>query len=321
MLQMTYDRIVKSVPRENVIAVTNEAYAGLVAEQLPDLPVESILLEPTRRNTAPCIAWASYHVLARDPEASMIITPSDHLITREEVFTSCVNRGFEFVDSHTDMLLTMGITPVRPETGYGYIQTGESLGGDFMRVKTFTEKPDAELARVFVDSGEFLWNSGIFLWRPDTLIEALRNTAPDLAGEFDKGSDAFGTPREREFIEARFAACPSISIDYAVMEKADNVCVEAVDFGWSDLGTWHALYDLSPKNSDHNVTQNCNVLSYGSSGNVFAVKGEKLIVVEGLKDYIVADADDVLLICPLADEHRIRQAVNDIRARLGEKYL
>lgn len=193
--------------------------------------------------------------------------------------------------------------------------------GSICKVKTFTEKPKLELAKVFVESGEFFWNSGIFLWSAKTIIRELRTNAPDVAGTFDKGLGLFGTPAEREFIERNFPGCVGISIDFAVMEKASNVYVECVDFGWNDLGTWSALYDNSPKNRDANVTQNCNVLAYNSIGNIFAVNGEKLIVVDGLRDYIVADAGDVLLICPKSEEQRIKQMVNDAHLAFGEKYL
>lgn len=320
LLQMSFDRILPIVPAENVIIVTNEQYAPIVKEQLPELKDDQILLEPARRNTAPCIAWAAYHIAARDPEASMIVTPSDHLITREREFEKSVETGFDFVENN-NALLTLGIKPVRPETGYGYIQIGDEVATGVRKVKTFTEKPNLELAKVFLETGEFFWNSGIFLWKASTIIEALRNHAPDVATHFDVGLDAFGTPGEKEFIAQSFPACVGISIDFAVMEKAANVYVECVNFGWNDLGTWSALFDNSPKNRDGNVTQNCSVLSYNSSGNIFAVRGEKLVVVSGLKDYIIADAGDVLLVCPLSEEQRIKQMVNDAKLNYGDKYL
>lgn len=320
LLQMSYDRILPVVPKENIIIVTNEAYAPLVRQQLPDISDDHILLEPARRNTAPCIAWAAYHIAARDPQASMIVTPSDHLITCEREFEASIVRGFEFVESH-DALLTLGITPTRPETGYGYIQVGEPVATDINKVKTFTEKPDRELAKVFIASGEFFWNSGIFLWSAESICKAFHEHAPEIAAKFDEGADAFGSEREKEFINVQFPACMSISIDFAVMEKAQNVYVETVRFGWNDLGTWSALYDQSPKNKDGNVAQNCNVLAYNATGNIFAVRGEKLVVVEGLKDYIIADAGDVLLVCPKSEEQRIKQMVNDAKLNFGDKYL
>lgn len=321
LLQMSYDRISRMIPAENILIMTNDRYAHLVAEQLPDIRHEQILLEPARRNTAPCIAWAAWHIAARDSDASMIVTPADHVITREADFESSVLAGFDFVESH-DALLTLGIRPSRPETGYGYIQVGRAVEGEISKVKTFTEKPDLELAKVFVASGEFFWNSGIFLWSASAIREALRKCVPDIAQAFDAAPAATYTDpaAETAFIAETFPGCMSISIDYSVMEKADNVYVETVTFGWNDLGTWSALYDLSPKNSEHNVTQNCKVLAYNSHGNVFAVRGDKLIVVDGLEDYIVADADGVLLICPKAREQKIKQMVTDAKVKFGDKF-
>lgn len=320
LLQMTYERILPLVSPENVIVVTNADYADLVREQLPDIKVENILFEPARKNTAPCVAWAASHIKALDPEGSMIVTPADHLITRQHSFIEAVTTGFDFVEKN-DALLTLGIKPSRPDTGYGYIQAGQTVEGDISTVKTFTEKPDLEMAKVFLSTGEFFWNSGIFLWRASSILEAFEKCAPEIATIFSRGVKDMGTEREKEFIENNFATCPAISIDYAVMEKASNVYVETVNFGWSDLGTWSALYDHSPKNRENNVTQNCNVLSYDSTGNIFAVRGQKLIVVNGLHDYIVADAGDVLLICPKADEQRIRNIVNDAKANFGDKFV
>ena len=320
LLQMSYDRISPLVPKENIIIVTNSHYAPLVKEQLPELNDDQILLEPARRNTAPCIAWAAYHIAARDPQASMIVTPSDHLITRDAEFEKSIRLGFNFVEKH-DALLTLGIKPTRPETGYGYIQIGRPVEDDVLKVKTFTEKPDIDLAKVFVESGEFFWNSGIFLWSVKSILEALHNYTPDLTSTFDNGLATFGTPEENAFIQREFPRCVNISIDYAVMERASNVYVECVNFGWSDLGTWSALYDNSPKNRDSNVVQNCQVLAYNSSGNIFAVPGDKLVVVNGLHDYIVADAGDVLLVCPKSEEQHIKQYVNDAKLSYKDKYL
>ncbi len=320
LLQMSYDRILPLVPKENIVVVTNAKYASLIREQLPDIDERNILLEPARRNTAPCIAWAAYHISAIDPEASMIVTPSDHLITSEGEFQDCVVRGFDFVENH-DALLTLGIKPVRPETGYGYIQIGKEEEPGILKVKTFTEKPNLELAKVFLDSGEFFWNAGIFIWKASSIIDALHRYDSDLMVHFDSGKDYFGTPQENEFIEENFASCPANSIDYAVMEKADNVYVECTSFGWNDLGTWSALYDQSPKRENDNVAGDTPLLTYESSGNIFAVNSDKLIVVHGLHDYIVADTGDVLLVCPKSEEQRIKQMVYDVNVSFGDKYL
>lgn len=321
LLQMTFDRILPLVPAEHIIMVTNADYASEIRQQLPDLQPENILLEPARRNTAPCIAWAAHHLLARDPEASMVVMPSDHLITRERAFLGALERGFEFIESH-DALLTLGIKPSRPETGYGYIQSGDEAVQGINRVKTFTEKPNLELAKVFVSSGEFLWNSGVFLWKAKTLLAGLEEHCPDVASRFNAPQGVYDSARESLFIAREFPACPSVSIDYALLEKAANVYVEPVDPGWSDLGTWSALHDQSPKTRQGNVTHGCSVVSYDTSGTIFSVSNpNKIVVVDGLKDYVVADTDDVLLICPLAKEQQIKQYVNDVSQSLGDKYL
>ena len=321
LLQMSYDRIKGIVPDENILVVTNEVYAPQVLEHLPGLKKEQMLLEPARRNTAPCIAWAAWHIKARNPHASIMVAPSDHLILKEDEFRKNILSGFEFVEKH-DALLTLGIKPNRPETGYGYIQVGNASDTQgISKVKTFTEKPNLELAKVFIATGEFFWNSGMFLWSVDSIINAIRNNAPDIAEQFDTMEKDFGTLREMESIKNYFESCPNISIDFAVMEKAPNVYVQCVNFGWNDLGTWSVLHDYSPKNRDGNVTQNCKALLYDCKDNMIAVKRDKLVVASGLKDYIVADADDVLLICPKCEEQRIRQYVNDVKASFGDKYL
>jgi len=321
LLQMSYDRINGIVPPENIFVVTNERYAPLVKEQIPEMDGSRLLLEPDRRNTAPCIAWAAYHIHAFNPDASMIVMPSDHLILKQDNFKESVEKGFAFVSTHPS-LLTMGIKPTHPETGYGYIQISkERIGEDFVKVKTFTEKPDLELAKVFVDSGEFFWNSGIFMWSANTIIKAMREYAPDIAMRFDKGEGIFATAGEKEFIAKEFPACPNISIDFAVMEKEKSVYVQCVDYGWSDLGSWSAFYEKSPKTEEGNVVRNCHTVIDDCENTIFASKGEKLIVAAGLKDYIIADSGDALLICPFKDEQRIRQYVNEVRTNFGEKYL
>lgn len=320
LLQLSVERLDGIVPTENIIILTNEQYAGLIEEQLPQINRNQILLEPVRRNTAPCNAWAAYHIKALNPNAVIMVAPSDHLILNIDTFRESVLRAFEFA-KYRAALLTFGVKPNRPETGYGYIQLGDRIDANFSRVKTFTEKPDLELAKVFLESGEFYWNSGMFFWSANAILRALRELAPDIAARFEAGGDVFGTPQEQAFINEMYASCPNISIDYAIMEKAINVCVERVDFGWTDLGTWGALYDISPKNKDGNVTQNCHALLFNSHDNVIAVKSDKLIVASGLNDYIVADADDALLIVPKNEEQKIRQYVNEVKSKYGDRYL
>ncbi|ADV43001.1 mannose-1-phosphate guanylyltransferase [Bacteroides helcogenes] len=320
LLQQTFDRFSKVIPVENILIVTNDLYADLVKEQLPELRAEQILLEPTRRNTAPCIAWAAYHIRALNPNANIVVAPSDHLILKENEFLAAIEKGLTFV-SQTDKLLTLGIKPNRPETGYGYIQIAEPTGENFYKVKTFTEKPELELAKVFVESGEFYWNSGLFMWNVNTIIKAGETLLPELASKLAPGKNVYGTPDEKKFIDENFPACPNVSIDFGIMEKADNVYVSLGDFGWSDLGTWGSLYDLSPKDRNDNVTLKCQSLLYNSRNNIVVLPNNKLAVIDGLEGYLIAESDNVLLICKKDEEHAIRKYVNDTQIKLGEDYI
>lgn len=320
LLQQTYDRFRKIIDEDKIIVITSVRYQELVQEQLPDLSPDQILLEPARRNTAPCIAWASYHILAKDPKANIIVAPSDHLILKETEFLLAVEKGLAFV-AQSDKLLTIGVKPNRPETGYGYIQIDEPQGDNFYKVKTFTEKPELEIAKVFVESGEFYWNSGLFMWNVQTIIQAFQNYLPDIASELSPGLIRYGTPQEIEFINENFAACPSVSIDFGLMEKADNVCVTLGDFGWSDLGTWQSLYELSAKDESNNVTLKCQSLTYNSENNIIALPKDKLVVVEDLNGYLVAESDNVLLICKKENEQAIRRYVYDAQQTAGEIFI
>ena len=281
---------------------------------------EQILLEPARRNTAPCIAWASYHIRALNPNANIVVAPSDHLILKEDEFLTAIKNGLEFV-AQSDKLLTLGIKPNRPETGYGYIQIDEPVGDNFYKVKTFTEKPELELAKVFVESGEFYWNSGLFMWNVNSIIKAGEIYLPELAAKLEPGSKVYGTPDEKKFIDENFPACPNVSIDFGIMEKANNVYVSLGDFGWSDLGTWGSLYELSPKDKEGNVTLKCQSMLYDCKDNIIALPDNKLAVINGLEGYLVAESDNVLLICKKDEEHTIRKYVNDAQIKLGDKYI
>ena len=320
LLQHTFDRFRKVIPVENILVVTNEQYADLIKKQLPELDDSQILLEPTRRNTAPCIAWASYHIRALNPQANIVVAPSDHLILKEGEFLDAIEKGLAFV-AESDKLLTLGIKPNRPETGYGYIQIDEPAGENFYKVKTFTEKPELELAKVFVESGEFYWNSGLFMWNVNTIIKAGEELLPELASKLAPGKDVYGTPQEQTFINENFPACPNVSIDFGVMEKASNVYVSLGDFGWSDLGTWSSLYDLSEKDEQRNVTLKGHSLLYNCKENIVVLPDNKLAVIEGLEGYLVAEADNVLLICKKDEEHAIRKYINDAQIKMGEDYI
>lgn len=320
LLQLTFDRFSRVIPVENILIVTNDLYADLVKEQLPELNPAQILLEPTRRNTAPCIAWAAYHIRALNPNANIVVAPSDHLILKEGEFLAAIEKGLSFV-SQADKLLTLGIKPNRPETGYGYIQIAESAGDNFYKVKTFTEKPELELAKVFVESGEFYWNSGLFMWNVNTIIRACEMLLPELMAKLAPGNSVYASPDEKKFIDENFPACPNVSIDFGIMEKAENVYVSLGDFGWSDLGTWGSLYDLSAKDEAGNVTLKCQSLLYNSKGNIVVLPSNKLAVIDGLDGYLIAESDNVLLICKKDEEHAIRKYVNDTQIKLGEDYI
>lgn len=322
LLQMTVERVRPLVPYHNIFLVTNEAYKPIIRAQLPDLPEENILLEPARRNTAPCVCWAAHHIYALCPGASIMTLPSDHLILKQDAFRQAMDAGLDFVEQR-DALLTLGIKPTAPETGYGYIQEGLACTDfpDVHKVRCFTEKPDLEMAKVLLQSGDFLWNSGIFLWRASVILRAFEKLAPDVAEVFDADTGAYGTQREQAYIARVFPTSPSISVDYAIMEKAANVYVLPVDLGWSDLGTWSALYENSPKTPEGNVTQNCKLLARDCTGSVFAIKGDKIVVASGLKDYIVAENGNALLIVPLCQEQDVRTAVGEVKARFGPDYI
>ena len=307
LLQLTFDRYSKIVPSGNIFIATNSQYVDLVKEQLPQLEDRQILPEPARRNTAPCIAWASAHIQKMNPNANVIVAPADHLILKENEFIKAITQGLEFV-AQSPQLLTLGIKPNRPETGYGYIQIADEKQGDFFKVKTFIEKPQLEFAEVFVESDEFYWNSGIFLWNVNTILDSFQTHMPDMYDKIMTGD---------EDIES----WPNISIDYAIMEKAENVYVQLCNFGWADLGTWGSLHEASPKDQHKNVIINGHTLLYNCENNIIAMPEGKLAVLQGLEDYLVADTGNVLLVCRKNDESIIRRYVNDVQVKLGDEFV
>lgn len=321
LLQQTWDRCKKVVPQENILIVTNAQYRGLVTEQLKGIKPSQILLEPARRNTAPCIAYAAFRIKAKNPSASMVVAPSDHLILKDKEYVDLINKALAQVEEN-DSLITLGITPTRPDTGYGYIQFQEAKGDDGVhKVKTFTEKPDLEMAKTLVKSGEFLWNAGIFIWSVKGIISAFEKLMPDMYQLFAEGEGTFGTKDEKKFIQSAYTQCKSISIDYGVMEKAKNVYTIAADIGWSDLGTWGSLYSYSEKDEEGHVIQGKNVLTYDSKNCIVNVPKNKLVVLEGMEDMIVVENDDILLICKQEDEQHIKRIVNDVKVTKGEKFV
>ncbi len=323
LVQMTHDRLRKLTPAENIYVVTNERYRDLVHEQLPGLKPEQVLCEPFMRNTAPCIAYANFCIANIDPEANIIVAPSDHLILNEESFVQTVQTALDET-SNTDNLVTLGIKPSRPDTGYGYIQFEEdSTNPDatVMQVRTFTEKPNLELAESFLESGDFYWNSGIFIWSLKNIQTAFETHLNDIYKLFSARAQDFGTEKEAEAIDAVYRESDNISIDYGIMEKASNVKVVLSDFGWSDLGTWGSLYGQLKQDDQGNGVVSKHVVAYQSTNNVVYTPKDKLVVLQGLNECIVVDTGDALLICKKADEQKIKSIVNDLKISKDERFV
>lgn len=324
LIQQTYLRFSKIIRKENIYIVTNELYKKLITDQLPDINEAQIICEPSRRNTAPCIAYACYKIQCLNPEANIVVAPSDHIILKEESFLEIINSGLKATAAN-DWLLTLGIKPSRPDTGYGYIQFNEAVTYQkdkrVKKVKTFTEKPVLEMAKQFLKSGDFLWNSGVFIWKVKNIIDAFGKYIPEISSIFKEGIKKYNTPKEKAFIKDAYAVCKSISIDYAVMEQADNVYVLQSDFGWSDLGTWGSLYETRKKNKEGNAIVGKNVMMYDSKNCIVNLPNEKLAILHGLNDCIVVESDNILLICKMADEQQIRKFVNDVKVEKGEHFV
>lgn len=323
-LQQTFERFTKIIPVENFLVVTSVKYKELVLTQLPLLKEEQVLLEPLRRNTAPCLAYAAYKIKTKNANANLIVAPSDHLILKEEEFLQQVKNGLEFVKENK-ALLTLGVKPNRPETGYGYIQVKKQAEfkdlDNLFKVKTFTEKPDENMAKIFVDSGEFFWNSGIFIWSLSSLIEAFETHLQNVSSLFKSGMKLYNTANEVHFINKIYSECQAISIDYGIMEKAKNVFVLTADFGWSDLGTWSSLYENKEKDTSGNVISGDNILIYDSKNCIVDISNEKVAVLQGLDGYIIAESNDTLMICKKEDEQQIKKFVTDVRIKKGDSLV
>ncbi len=323
LLQATYRRAKKICPEENILVVTSAEYIELVQEQLPSIAAQNILGEPSRKNTAPCIAYAGFKIKKRNPNAVVYVAPSDHLITNEDEFYATIQKGLEFVAKQPN-LLTLGIKPSRPDTGYGYIQfdaNGDAKVGDICDVKTFTEKPTLEIAKSFLQSGEFVWNSGMFLWKNSTFLKAFEQQMQEDFSLFTEIENDLDTAQEHTSIQRIYGELKNISVDYAIMEKSENISVMIANFGWSDLGTWGSLYDQSSKDEEGNVIINSEVLQFESKNNIVATPKQTLVVLQGIEDCIVAEYDNALLICKMDDEQKIKQIVNEVRILKGENYL
>ncbi len=320
LIQQTFDRFSNICPAENFLVVTSLEYKVIVLEQLPLLKPNQVLTEPYRRNTAPCIAYANAWINKQNPNASIIVTPADHLILKQQDFELSIRKGVEFVEE-TDALLTLGIKPHRPETGYGYIQINDDskkILGEIEPVKTFTEKPNLELAKVFFESGEFFWNSGIFIWTIKSINDAFNKYLSEVKCLFDSIYDKIDTELEQESIKSIYTDCKNISIDYGIMEKASNVYVLTADVGWSDLGTWSSLYEHSSKDESNNAINTGKVLSYESTNCIVNIPNDTKAVIQGLNDYIIAESNNCLLICPKENEQLIRQFTADIASQFPE---
>lgn len=321
LIQWTFERFAAFIPKENIYVVTSEEYAHIVKEQLPEIPHENILGEPSRKNTAPCIAYISFKLLQKDPQASLIVAPSDHLILDNTAFKKVCVEALAFVNKH-NAFITLGIKPTYPNTGYGYIQyEQQGVTDNVYAVKTFTEKPNAELAATFLASGDFLWNAGIFVWQVKNIIVAFEKYLPEMYEVFSAEKEKFNTPQEAESLQEIYPQCTNISIDFGIMEKADNVYVIPSSFGWSDLGTWNSAYENLEKDESGNAIAGDNVVVIDAVNCMVHKPTDKLVLLQGLEDFIVVDTKDVLMICKKDKEQEIKDYVAEVKKVAGDKFL
>ena len=321
LIQSTFDRFALFIPIEHIYIVTTEQYKDIVAEQLPELPAGNILCEPSRKNTAPCIAYISYKLQQINPDANLICAPADHIILEPENFEAKCLDALHFTEN-IKALVTLGIKPTHPNTGYGYIQhEPHSVSDNIYKVKTFTEKPDKELAQTFISSGDFLWNAGIFVWKIKNIIAAFEKFLPEMHDVFDAEKSHLNTADEKEAINRIYPQCVNISIDYGVMEKADNVYIIPSSFGWSDLGTWASAYDNLEKDYLDNAVAGSNVMIIDATKNMIHADNNKLVLIQGLDDFIVVDTEDVLLICKKDKEQAIKDYVAEVKRNKGDRFL
>lgn len=321
MLQHTYDRFARLLPKENIYVVTNEEYESIVREQLPELTDERLLSEPIHRGTAPSMIWASHRIFNKCRDARILVTPSDLTIVREDRFEACLERAFEFVAAN-DYMLTMGVKPTRPEPGYGYIQLGEECQEGVHKVKSFTEKPEREFARMFMEMGEFYWNTGMFLANARCALDTLYKLVPSVLRTFDAEHPEYDYVEENKYIKKNFPSYPNLSIDFGVLERSNNVCVMCCDFGWADLGTWHSMYEALSKGEGDNVTVDTDVVLDNAHGNIIKLPKGRLAVISNLDGYIIAEEGNVLFIGKKEDSSAdIRRIVNDIQIKKGNEFI
>ncbi len=324
LIQSTYERFIKICPPENIFIITNEIYSKVIREQLPELEDYQILEEPIMRNTAPCIAYGCMKISQINPDAVIVVAPSDHTISQPEAFTTAINQSL-VAAAENESLITLGIKPSRPDTGYGYIQyTDKTLAADkaIHKVKLFTEKPNLEIAQTFIQSGDFLWNAGIFIWSAKSIIKAFKKLLPEMFEIFEQGKLLYNTPSEKQFISNAYQQCTNISIDFAIMEKAENVFVLPSEFGWSDLGTWSSIYEMAEKDYVGNaVIPSDHVIMYNSANCIVNVPKDKLVILNGLNDFIVVESNNTLLICPKDKEQIIKEITADVKSKFGTEFI
>jgi len=319
LIQKTFSRLSHIIPKENIFILTNERYNDLVFEQLPDVTERQVVLEPAMRNTAPCILYAALKIQKENKDAVMIVAPSDHWIEDEVAFTNNVQQAFSFCSAN-DALMTLGIKPTFPNTGFGYIEFDKLNASSIKSVSQFREKPDYDTAKEFIAKGNFLWNAGIFMWSANSVISAFKNNQPELYQLFEQGIDVYNTKFEDDFISENYGKAENISVDYAIMEKSNNVYVLPATFDWNDLGTWGSLYDKLNKDLDKNAVVNAKTLTKNASGNLIRTNKDKIVIIDGLNDYIIVDKNEVLLIFPKEKEQNIKKVLQKVKDKFGESY-
>lgn len=316
LLQKTYSRLNKFISKENILILTNEIYSDLIKEQIPDIDANNVVLEPCMRNTAPCILYASMKIKERNPDAVMIVAPSDHWIEDEDNFVQNAQKCFE-ASQKSDILMTLGIVPTFPNTGYGYIQYDKNSAEDIKKVSQFREKPNYETAKEFLAQGNFLWNAGIFIWSVRSVLNAFETHQPELFSLFEKGKNIYNTASEYDFIKENYPKAINISVDYAILEPSTNIYVLPAHFDWNDLGTWGSLYEKLPKDKQQNATVNAQVLFKDAANNIVRTEAEKVVIIEGLQNYIIVDKKEVLLIYPKDKEQNIKEVLHEVKNKFG----
>lgn len=320
-LQQTYDRMAKVVPASHIFVITNEDYVPLVSEQLPEVSADRILVEPIHRNTAPSMAWANHRISMLNPNASVIATPSDQAVFNEEAFCKNVQEGLAFVEGN-NRFLTMGVKPTRPEPGYGYIQMGDAVGDNLYKVQSFTEKPERDFAKIFMESGEFFWNTGLFLSNVSYLRTCFAHILPPVLREYDRLYPEFSVDTENAYMKENFSSYPNISVDFGILEKPANVYMMKCDFGWADLGTWHSIYEVMQKGENDNVIIDSDVMMEDCHNTIVKLPKGKLAVLNGLDGFIVAEKDNVLMVCKKEDSSAlVRKYVNEVQMKKGEEFI